>query len=234
MSAPDTNEPQAHKPQAHDAGPSSGKPSPAPTGSPQQGPPRSSARRLLQRVLYAVLLAAAVFAAWQGHQMWRQMQDLQGPPPSPARPVRPSLGTGAVRVLTRPAPRAASSPAATAPTQPASGLAGLPGELAVESSEEDPVGFAPPSDANGRRAYVMPDSSVVALYEWAGTVEAAAHHYRQTLQGAGYELLDASADESSWTYLKFGGPRRVIVALRKDPRDARMVEIQVTVIRPAR
>jgi len=200
------------------------------TSTPSVNGPVASRRRTWRAVSYGLLLAAALFAAWQAHEFWLSVEPPSAPSPPRAASTRPS--TSRPRARPRPAARAFSRPAPATQSQPATPFEDLLEESAVQALGEDPVGVAPPPGAVGRTAHALPDGSVAARYDWAGTVEEAARHYEQTLSAEGCKPLGASRDEGGWQYRTFGGAgRRLVVALRQDPQEAKMVHIEVTVIR---
>jgi hypothetical protein len=202
------------------------------TNDPQPAP--SGPRKGWTWALVAVLVVLAIFAAWQAHELWFSLAADSRRPELPAGAARPRPARPAAR--TRPVRRLPTLPAPMVESQPdTSPFEGEWEEPAVEPLEDDPVGIPPPPDANGRGAHRMPDSSVVARYEWAGTVAGAADHYRKALAEANCRLLDDSPREGGSQVLVFEGPgRRVVVALHPRPPEARMVRIEVTVVRPSR
>jgi len=192
-------------------------------------PARRHARRVL---LHALLLAAAIFAAWQAHELWFPA----GPPPArPSAPgaERPRTASTRPRARARPAARlatrSASSPATTRPEFP---LDDLLEETSVRPLEEPSLGVPPPAGAVRRWAHAMPDGSEVARYEWTGSVDEAARHYDRALAAEGGKLLNSSAGDDGWQHRRYEAPgRRVVAALRRDPADAKMMTIEVTVVR---
>jgi hypothetical protein len=175
-----------------------------------------------------LLLVGLIVVAWLAHEAWFA--------PAAAPPPRASTAVARTRpaphARTRPAPRPRTRPAATTESQPATDLTDPWEDLEVQPLGEDPVGFPPPQGATGR-AHRMPDSSIVARYSWPGTQAGAADHYKKALAEAGGRLLEDSAGEEGWQYLKFDlQGKRVIAALRANPQDARIVDIVVTLVRP--
>jgi hypothetical protein len=191
------------------------------------------------RLLYVLLLLSGVFAAWQAHEVW------QSSPGEPPRKDAPRVNAPVVRIppRARPMPLLPTRPAASSQSQPATGLGDLANDLFPDSSvaklDGDPVDIAPPPGASGLKAFSLPGGGVMAQYVWRGSVQGAAKHYLDTLADQGCKLLDNSVDEKGQQSLKFRGDgpgdnRRVIVALRTNPQDEKMVLIEVTVIRPSK
>jgi hypothetical protein len=192
-------------------------------------PARRHARRVL---LHALLLTAAIFAAWQAHELWFPA----GPPPvAPPAPNAQHSRMPATRprARTRPAARLATrSASAPATNRPESPLDDLLEESSVRPLEDDSLGVPPPVGAVRRWAHVLPDGSEMARYEWAGSVEDAARHYDRSLAAEGGKLLNSSTGDGGWQHRSYEAPgRRVVAALRRDPADAKMVDIEITVIR---
>ncbi|HUT61754.1 MAG TPA: hypothetical protein VNA25_28280 [Phycisphaerae bacterium] len=192
-------------------------------------PPR---RRWLW-VLYVLVLAVGVFAAWQARRWWLSRQE---------HPQADREGSGVQAIRVRPSrlslhrsTRPSLLPATDPATQPQDMLQGFFEETDIQRLDEGPVGIDPPDGAAGVRAYRMPDGSVVARYTWTGTLAEASTHYEKTLGQQGCKLLDRSKDTEGYHYLKFSGEaKRIIVALRNDPRKTSIIDITVTVIQPAR
>jgi hypothetical protein len=191
--------------------------------------PSSARRRRWTGVAYALLLISAIFAAWQAHDLWVS-ERVGGPPlePAPAVPLpvrtsprsRPAT---ALPILSLPSSQSQSAPAIDVEVFPDSDVGPL---------REDPINIAPPEGATGLKAFAMPGSGVMAQYRGTGTVAAAAAHYKEALADQGCQLLDHSVDPGGRETLTFRGEgRRVIVALQANARDARIVDIEVTVIR---
>ena len=194
---------------------------------PDAPPPRLG----LRTWAVGLLLLAAIFAAWEAHQLWFSPEARSPRPEAPTSATRPRVPPP--RARTRPAAWLHTRPADTTQSQPASDLTDPWEDLDVQPLQEDPVGFPPPPGANGLRAYRVPDGSIVARYGCLGTPQAAAEHYRKALAEAGYRLLDDSAGEEGWRYLKFDlQGKRTIVALRPNLEDAKIVDIVVTLVRP--
>jgi len=203
------------------------------TTTPPQPQPARPRTRPWRGVLYGLLLIAAVFAAWQANDL---LQSTKDEPDAPARrppAPRPSWPPSKSRI--KQAPYAVSSTRSASGSQPATSITDILDDTEVEPlppDAEDPVGIAPPPGAVGRSAHVIRDSSVVARYGWEGALADAVKHYERAFEAQGYRLLDSSADEEGRRYIKGEGAlRRFVVVLRTDPQDAKMVSIEITVIR---
>jgi hypothetical protein len=192
-------------------------------------PDKSSSRRRWLKVLYGLLLVSAVFAAWQAHELWQSGRPEEPQPKVRVSPVPPRRVQLSTRTWMGPA--AGTSP--TAGSQPATMFVEDPfRDGGVEVLEEDPTGIPPPAGASGRRAFSLPSSGVMAQYSWEGPLAEAALHYEDALRRQGFRLLDNAVDPAGRQSLKFESPdRRGVVVLRPDPQDAKMVDIEVSVVR---
>jgi hypothetical protein len=176
-------------------------------------------RQVLRVWLYLGLMVVGVFAAWLVGQCVRSYlissrqrdRDAVILPRPTTRPYRPS----------------------TNPTD----LSGSPlAAVGLVPLEGDPAGIGAPAGARRLYGFRRDLSDAVeqqVQYELTGTVADAAGHYTKTLASKGFALLKDTAAAPSQRVLVFGsGQAHATVALRKDPREEKIVIIVVTVEPP--
>lgn len=171
--------------------------------------PKSLARRLGLGAIYVLGLGAAVFAAWQGHLAWRSQP---APPPAP-------------RTFALPRPHTATEPAATQPEQLIDSLGGD-----VQKASGDLKDAPAPPGARPGGAFVLHRGlGAVASYRWEGTIAAGREYYLKTLAGGPWRLVRETAPADGGVLLIFTGNRKsMVVSLRIDAQDAKIVDISVT------
>jgi hypothetical protein len=178
---------------------------------PTEGDTSLGGRRLGWAVAYLFLVAAGVAGAWAAHELWRSGPTGESPVRQPRCFVLPPTDTADSRPATRPTDL----------------VGALEGE-GIRRMAADAPGIDPLPGAIGLSAFRMPDGSIVARYTWPGGLDEARTEYGQTLEKKGFSLLGRTTDSDGWTCLTFvKGQRRVIVALRNGPEDAKMVSIRV-------
>lgn len=81
-----------------------------------------------------------------------------------------------------------------------------------------------------RWAFRMPDGSVQAAYRFEGELDKAARHYIDAMKHAGYTTLGDRPRHPGRRLVFAKGPSRVTVGLRSSVKDAKIVDIVVTVL----
>lgn len=192
------------------AGPSQGPAPAAPTSPP---PPR---RRQARKVVFWTLVA--VTAAWGLGRSIQAYIESRGPKPSWAE----------VAPIPRVVPWEPNTPAAAGGSPISSmGLRPMAGE---------PGGIAPPAGATRRTAFERRLTDALeqqARYEWWGSADDAAGHYRKALQDKGFSAVSDKTQSDGQRMLVLARDNIVAtVSLRTYPPQARAVIIVVTVASP--
>ena len=178
-------------------------------------------RAPLGGLLYIVLLAVSIFAAWQIHLYWfadgrrgaSQRPGSHGPTTHPA----PS-GELDLRMLTA--------------EQPAGDWTAAAGLVMMSG---DPGGVNPPAGAKRRFAFsrLTGDSNEqLARYEYTGSIDAAAGHYKTVLASTGFEVTTVRPGTDERLLTASRQMERIVVVLRPSKTSHGKVEISVTLIIP--
>jgi hypothetical protein len=143
--------------------------------------------------LYLAMLGGAIFAAWQMHGAMSV-----GPSTPPAGMRAGALGDSSPASM----PSTATAPA---------GLAANPlATVNLEPLSGDPAGIAPPAGAvrgNGYSRKLPEGEQQFATYDFPGSMDAAAEHYRRALLSADYTRAGdtrASAGRRVMSFVKNG------------------------------
>ena len=162
--------------------------------------------------MLVVLLAAGVIAAWKVNAFWRERS------------------AGFKPASSRPAPQA-GEPAAGLELDFPAGAAG------VSPLEGDPGGIAPPLGAQRRGGFSRRTGRAaveVASYDYAGTVEAAADHYRTALAEKGFRRLGEDNPEDALILTFKADDASATVSLRKAGKKYKIVIVELAITRESR
>ena len=113
------------------------------------------------------------------------------------------------------------------------------GATGVTTSQTDPVGIPPPQGAIRLSSILLPDPMLdryinqQASYEYHDQIQSAVDHYLKGTADGGWKLLPPRPQGNGQMMVFGKGYSKLIVVLRKNPRDANIVLISVTATIPA-
>jgi len=201
-----------------------------------------NAPSLVRWVLGLTVLGLAVWAALAIHYRYEDLFQPDREPPE-RRPLRLTTTRRAApttrrvrRRVRRPDGPAPGRTPASRPAAPdmVSAITRALGAVDLPEMNRDPGRLAPPAKAVrlwARRQQTPGSVQEFGRYEFAGTDEEAASHYLGLLLDEGYDCHNDSRPADGPIRLEFRKDQTYAgVTLRKDPRNAKMVQISVVVL----